>query len=273
MFFLHLIMKTTLAITSALVALTSASPVATLLPRADSSDLSVFNSNTPSSPEIDALKEALEGVTTFAGRQNILLPNPPDATNLTFSFVNNTVTGKTGGTIALGTRESFPALIGTEVAQAFGWVNACGLNVPHSHPRANEWLTVISGQLIGGLLLEANNGGLGEIEGEDPPELGPLPEVNVTMNPFTGMLFPQGQTHWQFNPTCEPALFTAAFDSSDPGRLQVARNFFSNYPDKVIQNALGDVETLSPSDLETIRGQIPNAYAVVMEDCAKKCGL
>lgn len=264
-------MKTAFAIASALVASAVASPIAGLLARADSK-VSVFNSNTASSPEISAINEALESVTTYTGRQNILIPNPPDATNLTFTFINNTVTGQTGGTVALGTRQSFPALIGTEVAQAFGWINACGLNVPHSHPRANEWLTVVSGQLVAGLILEANDGSFGDVVGQTATVSRPIPEVNVTLNAFTGMLFPKGQTHWQFNPTCEPALFAAAFDSSDPGRLQVARNFFSNYPDKVIETALGAVEILGTSDLASIRGQIPDAYAVIMEDCAKTCG-
>ena len=266
-------MRAAFAVISAFVASAVASPIAIFLSRADDSKVSVFNSNTLSSPEIEAVQQALEGVTTFTGRQNVLLPNPPDATNLTFTFINNTVTGQTGGTVALGTRATFPALIGTEVAQAFGWLNACGLNVPHSHPRANEWLTVITGKLIAGLILEANDGSFGQIKGQAPLVPLPLPEVNVTLNAFTGMLFPQGQTHWQFNPTCEPALFTAAFDSSDPGRLQVARNFFSNYPSKVIQSALGNGEILGASDLAKIRGQIPDAYAVIMEDCAKKCGL
>lgn len=270
-----------LSVASALLA--TAATASPLLPRASNSNsnngsaggdfkTSPFNSNTAESDEIDALRAALANAETYTERQNALLGDGGDATNYTFTFINNTVTGQTGGTIALGTRASFPALIGTEVAQAFGWVNPCGLNVPHSHPRANEWLTVISGFLVGGLVLEANNGNLGEIEGQPAPERGPLPSVNATMGPFTGMLFPQGQTHFQFNPSCEPALFTAAFDSSDPGRLQVARNFFS-FPDEVVANSFGDVETIDVSQLPEIRSRIPDSYAVVMEECAKKCGL
>ena len=263
-----------------LVATAAASPVTpamdkSLMARDSIEDnfISPFDSNTASSPEIDAVRQALQDAATYTERQNALIPNTPDATNFTFTFINNTVHKTTGGTVALGTRQNFPALIGTEVAQAIGWINPCGLNVPHSHPRANEWLTVIRGKLVGGLVLEANNGSNGDVVGQPDTISGPEPLVNVTMNTFTGMLFPKGETHWQFNPTCEPAVFTAAFDSSDPGRLQVARNFFSNYPDRVIQEALGDVEILSGKDIDKIRHSIPNAYAVVMEECAKRCNL
>ncbi|KAH8168706.1 cupin domain-containing protein [Sarocladium implicatum] len=268
------------AFVAILVATAAASPVApavesTLVARdsIDNNFTSPFDSNTPSSPEIDAVRRALENAETYTERQNALIPNPPDATNITFTFINNTVHKTTGGTVALGTAQNFPALIGTEVAQAIGWINPCGLNVPHSHPRANEWLTVIRGKLVGGLVLEANNDSNGDVVGKPDSVSGPEPLVNVTMNTFTGMLFPKGETHWQFNPTCEPAVFAAAFDSSDPGRLQVARNFFSNYPDLVISDALGDLEILSGKDIDKIRHSIPDAYAVVMEECAKRCNL
>ncbi|KAK0388544.1 hypothetical protein NLU13_4787 [Sarocladium strictum] len=264
---------------AAMMLLTAASPLApianTLMARSSIDDnfVSPFDSNTPSSPAISAARAALEHAKTYTERQNALIPNPPDATNYTFTFINNTVHKNTGGTIALGTRVNFPALFGTEVAQAIGWVNPCGLNVPHSHPRANEWLTVVLGKLVGGFVLESSSDSNGDVVGQPDAVSKPLPLVNVTMNPFTGMLFPRGQTHWQFNPTCEPAVFTAAFDSSDPGRLQVARNFFSNYPDEIIEQSLGDLEILSGKDIDKIRHSIPDAYAIVMEECAKRCNL
>ncbi|KAF9213590.1 hypothetical protein BGZ59_005142, partial [Podila verticillata] len=76
---------------------TNASPIARY-----QSDLSSsgFNSNTNASP---ALKAALTGAASYNDRQAILFTNPPDATNITFTFINNTVTDSTGGTIALST--------------------------------------------------------------------------------------------------------------------------------------------------------------------------
>lgn len=258
-----------------LAATALASPFAIpLAPRADNAQQgSIFNTNTPSSPQLTALKSALVDAPGYGDRQAILLPNPPDASNITFTFINNTVEDGTGGTIALSTLNNFPALIGTNVAMAVGFVNPCGLNVPHSHPRANEFLTVIQGELVGGLILELNNGGNGNVVGGDRPVRGPIPQVNTTLTNYTGMLFPQGETHFQFNPTCEPALFAAAFDNADPGRTQLARNFFSNMPDKVILAALGGGEVLDVSKFGTIRNSIPDSFAVVIEECAARCGL
>ncbi|KAG0226376.1 hypothetical protein BGW42_003677 [Actinomortierella wolfii] len=232
---------------------------------------SVFNSNTNASP---ALKAALTAATSYSDRQAILFPNPPDASNVTFTFINNTVTGGTGGTIASASVNNFPALIGTGLAMGIGFVNPCGLNVPHSHPRASEFLTVIQGTLVSGLVLEINPDTTGHIAGQPAPANAPIPEVTVTLSNFTGMLIPQGENHYQFNPTCEPALFAAAFDSSDPGRTQIARNFFSGMPDEMLVAATGNnLEVLDAKRIAEFRNNIPSSYAVLMEECAVRCGL
>ncbi|KAF2686077.1 RmlC-like cupin [Lentithecium fluviatile CBS 122367] len=262
------------AFVATLAAIAAATPV---LPRENTNSTPTAGSGVSptDSASIKALQTALLLSAGFSDRQNVLLPNPPDATNITFQFINNTVNAPTGGTIALTTLNNFPALIGTNVGMAIGFVNPCGLNVPHNHPRANEFLTVISGTLIGGLILEVNPGGAGDVVGQPKPVNGPLPQVNATLENFKGMLFPQGETHFQFNPTCKPALFAAAFDSSDPGRTQIARNFFSAYPDEEVLIAAvgGNLETLDPARIEQFREQIPTAFAVQIESCVKRCGI
>ncbi|KAF9584033.1 hypothetical protein BGW38_007800 [Lunasporangiospora selenospora] len=258
----------TLANAAILFAVAVASPIAR---RQSEPSHKGFDSNTIAS---HALKEALNSATSYSERQAILFTNPPDATNVTITFINNTVTDNTGGTIALSTINNFPALIGTQVAMAVGFVNPCGLNVPHSHPRANELLTVIQGKLIAGLILEINDGSFGHVVGQPAPVHGPIPQVTTTLANYTGMLFPQGETHFQFNPTCEPALFVAAFDSSDPGRTQIARNFFSDMPDDMLIASIGDdQEVLDAKRIAQFRDKIPNAFAVIMEECAVRCGL
>ncbi len=227
---------------------------------------------TPSKADIEAMQKELVLAPTQEQRQAILLPNPPDATNYTFQFINNTVLPPTGGTIALATIGNFPALIGTNVGMAMGFVNPCGLNVPHSHPRASEFLTVVQGELVAGLVLEQDPGGAGNLNGTNP--VGPTPIVNATLSNFTGFLFPQGETHFQFNPTCEPALFAAAFDNADPGRTQLAANFFSIVPDDILLSAIGgDPELLDAARLDEIRDKIPMAFAELIDSCAKKCGI
>lgn len=74
-----------------------------------------FPSSTPftaSPAEIKALQEALILAPSEIDRQNILFTNPPDATNITFQFVNATHSPPTGGEIVLADVDNFPALIG-----------------------------------------------------------------------------------------------------------------------------------------------------------------
>ena len=230
-------------------------------------------SPSPSPADIRAMQEALILAPSQQERQAILLPNPPDASNYTFQFVNNTVLPPTGGTIALSTVNNFPALIGTNVAMAIGFVNPCGLNTPHSHPRASEFLTVVQGKLVAGLVLENEGaGGAGNLNGTDP--VGPIAMVNATLSNYQGFLFPQGETHFQFNPTCEPAVFAAAFDNLDPGRTQIATNFFSEFPDDVLLAATGNnLELLDAARIDQLRDKIPQAFAELIGSCAKKCGI
>ena len=126
-----------------------------------------------------------------------------------------------------------------------------------------------------GFILEGNPGSAGNVVGVSPgdPEEdgGPLVQVNTTLTPYMGTLFPQGTVHFQFNPECEPAVFAAAFDNNDPGRTQIARSFFSVRPDFVVGAALG--ETIDAEDLEVVRGHIPSAFAELIEGCVARCRL
>jgi hypothetical protein len=97
--------------------------------------------------------------------------------------------------------------------------------------------------------------------------------VTATLTNFTGMLFPQGQVHFQFNPTCEPAVFSAAFDNNDSGRTQIANTFFSIGFDDVLETAVGNSESLGAAQLDALRGHIPDSFAELMSDCAKACGI
>lgn len=111
------------------------------------------------SSEILALQQELITAPSQMARENILFPNATangtnSANNVSFQFINQTVIVPEGGTIAVGSVNNAPGLIGTNVAFAVGFVNACGLNVPHLHPRTNESLTVVKGTLIGAFVLE-----------------------------------------------------------------------------------------------------------------------
>lgn len=217
-------------------------------------------------------RDALFLAQTESGREAILYPNPPNAANDTFQFINNTVTPPTGGSIVLSTVNNFPALGSTGLAAAVGFVNPCGLNTPHWHPRANEFLTVVQGSLIGALLLE-NDAGAGNVVGSPVPIVGPYTQVETTLSNYTGMLFPKGLIHWQFNPECEPAVFVAGFDIPDPGRVEAARGFFSGEPDEVLEASTGYSEFLTPKQIMGLRPTLTSSFTSIVESCAKKCGI
>lgn len=220
-----------------------------------------------------ALSQALHNAASQSQRLAILLPDASDPSNITYTFHNNSVIEPTGGSIVLSAIDQFPALAVTNVAMAIGFVNPCGLNTPHTHHRANEYLTVIQGVLYAGLIVEGNPGGSGFVQGKAAPPTGPLTQVNVTLNKYQGMIFPQGEVYWQFNPTCEPAVFAAAFDNNDPGRVEVARTFFSIRPDDVLETSMGNPEQLDAAQIDSFKNKIPSAFAKTMEECARRCHL
>jgi oxalate decarboxylase/phosphoglucose isomerase-like protein (cupin superfamily) len=222
--------------------------------------------------QLTTQRNALLLAQSETAREAILFPNPPDASNDTFQFINNTVTPPTGGTIFLSTINNFPALGSTGLAQAVGFVNPCGLNTPHWHPRANEFLTVVQGTLTGVVILE-NDSGFGNVVNGDAPIIGPLPQISAVLTNYTGMLFPKGLIHWQFNDECEPAVFVAGFDVPDPGRVEAARGFFSAEPDEVISASTGYSEFLTPQQIMGLRPTLTSSFTSIVQSCAKKCGI
>jgi hypothetical protein len=126
--------------------------------------------------------------------------------------------------------------------------------------------------LIGALLLE-NDGGFGNVVGGAPPVRGPYQQIETTLSNYTGMLFPRGLIHWQFNPECEPAVFVAGFDINDPGRVEAARGFFSGTPDEVLEASAGYSEFLTPEQVAGLRPELTSDFTAIVESCAKRCGI
>ena len=89
---------------------------------------------------------------------------------------------------------------------AVGFLGPCGMNTPHTHPRATEINFSLNTTLVAGFLEE--NGAA-------------FRSVNITAG--SAAVFPQGAIHFEMNPSCEPALFVAAFNGEDPGVQQLAQ--------------------------------------------------
>lgn len=201
------------------------------------------------------LQQQLELAGTAVDRLK-LIPNDKD---FVFDFNTTTLagaitTGKGGHTVKAD-RDTFPALIGNGGSMTLGFINPCGFNTPHVHPRAAEMNIVVQGRLLGSVTAE--NGAR---------------HMQHELKKFSMTVFPQGALHTEWNPDCEPAVFVAAFPDEDPGVQQAAQTFFS-LEDDVIRAALGGDGSVNGQDLDKFKGLIPANVALGVESCLKKCNI
>ncbi|KZV63543.1 RmlC-like cupin, partial [Peniophora sp. CONT] len=173
-----------------------------------------------------------------------------------FDFVNpNTTVGVTngaGGHTVAATSENFPAVVGNGVSMTIGFLGPCGMNSPHTHPRATEINFSINTTLRGGVLVE-NGARFAEID----------------IRPGTATVFPQGAIHFEMNPSCEDAMFVAGFNGEDPGVNQVAQRFFGLPPD-IVGAALGGLGVQEVANLENF---IPDNVIQGVDECLQRCGI
>jgi oxalate decarboxylase/phosphoglucose isomerase-like protein (cupin superfamily) len=170
--------------------------------------------------------------------------------------------GSKGGKVAAANIKNFPILTEQSIATTVAFLGPCGMNTPHIHPRAAEFLTVVDGEIDFGFILE---------NGLVDPSAGSS-EVTGHLNKFQGTVFPQGSIHYQVNPGCAPATFVATLNSEDPGTSQIAQNFFGLNGD-VVSATLGFPSSFDGKDLESFRKMIPANLALGVEQCLKRCGI
>ena len=123
------------------------------------------------------------------------------------------------------------------VAMTVGFIGPCGMNTPHTHPRATEFNYVVSGKFMTGMLQE--NG---------------VRPIMGTVHEGQASLFPRGSIHFEVNLGCEPAVFVAAFSNPDPGVLQVAQGLFG-LPSYIVGPVLGNA--LNPMQIAALDAVIP----------------
>ncbi|KAF2195518.1 spherulin-1B precursor [Zopfia rhizophila CBS 207.26] len=169
--------------------------------------------------------------------------------------------GAKGGATKSANIETFPILTDLGISTTLGFLDACGMNTPHIHPRATEFLTVVEGQIDFGFILE--NGLV---------KAGNNAEVAGHLDKFQGTVFPMGSIHYQVNPDCKPATFVATLNSGDPGTSQVAQNLFGLNKD-VVNATLGFPASVAGKDIESFRKTIPANIALGIDACLKKCGI
>lgn len=199
-----------------------------------------------------SLIQSLELAPTAVDRSKLL-----QASDWVYDFLApppGAITAGDGGHTVKADRKVFPALIGTGVSMTLGLIGPCGFNTPHVHPRSSEINVVVNGTLVT----------------EFAAENGAAPVTN-TLSTFQMTVFPQGATHTEFNPCCEPAVFVAGFGSEDPGVQQLAQTLFELDPE-IIKADLG-VQTINGQDIESFASQLPKNVASGVESCLQKCNI
>ena len=244
----------------ALVASTNASPIA---PRQNSSSSTPSSAVPPSNPEVSQdLYNQLELAADSVDRFTILQAQGPADTWLKYDF-NPSANPNPGGGKGLGgqgdlaNRKTFPALTKLGVAASAGFMNPCGMNKPHIHPRATEFLILATGANVKtGFLLEN----------------GLQTQMSTTLSQYQGAILPQGSIHFEFNDNCEPAVFIAAFSNEDPGLSTIGKNFFSLDPD-IVDADLGFPDFLDHTNIAQFAQSIPKSFALGAKACLDRCNI
>jgi len=172
-----------------------------------------------------------------------------------FDF-NSNPTKSAGGAVKAANINNFPILTDLDIATTVAFLGPCGINTPHTHPRATEFLTVVEGSVDTGFVLEN----------------GFTNEVATNLQKFQGTVFPVGSIHYQVNNNCEPATFVATLNKADPGTSQIAQNYFALNRD-VVNATLGFPETLDGKDIDQFRAGLPANLALGIDKCLAKCGI
>lgn len=205
--------------------------------------------NTNTTTRTADLLEGLQKAPTRLARLNVLSEN----TDWLFDFTSGLgTTRNAGGNMTAANVANFPALFANGMAMTIAQMEPCGMNTPHTHPRATEILYLVSGEMEAGFIEE--NGAR---------------FVKNTLTAGQGTVFPHGSIHYQVNTGCEPVLFVAALNDDDPGTTQIAQRFFG-LPPGVTQATLADIGLQEVDNLAT---GIPDNMAIGMDQCLQKCGL
>ncbi|KAI0845567.1 RmlC-like cupin domain-containing protein [Daldinia vernicosa] len=165
-----------------------------------------------------------------------------------------------GGEVVLATRKAFPALTGTGIGMAVGFLGPCGFNTPHVHNRAAELLVVVKGKVASEMVVE--NG----VENADKKPR----DIMNTIEELQATPYYTGALHTQFNPTCDDATFIAPLSSDDFGANTIAQAYLA-LGDETIRAAAGN--HIEGADVDKFRGIISAGVALGVEQCLETCGI
>ncbi|KAI0046441.1 spherulin 1a [Auriscalpium vulgare] len=157
-----------------------------------------------------------------------------------------------GGHTVQASADNFPAVISNGVAMTVGYLDACSMNTPHTHPRATEINFAVNTTLRAGILME--NGAR---------------YVGLEVPAGSAAVFPQGAIHFEMNLSCEPGMFVAAFNNEDPGVNTITQRYLGLPPD-IVAAALGGVNIVKVAHMES---KILDNVAFGVDDCLQRCNI
>ncbi|CAF1108993.1 unnamed protein product [Adineta steineri] len=207
----------------------------------------VSNASNPLAPS------RLESIKNSYSELNLLSKTNPSDFIFDFDKAVTGVSTGTGGRTVSATAANFPGLINHGIAMTIGFLAPCGINLPHTHPRATEINFSVDGDFQIGFFQE--NG------------------ASFIMNEIHKnqvAVFPKGAIHFEQNLNCVSATFVAAFNSKDPGVLTIGNSFFGSLPATVVGASLGG---LNITTIEDIRVHLVQNPSIGIAECKKRCGL
>jgi quercetin dioxygenase-like cupin family protein len=193
---------------------------------------------------------ALSAAFVRAADPDPLVDFPPNVTSFSFrNFpVNGDVTQASGGKRSGLNVSLFPAMASLGITYVRFELTPCGANVAHSHPRATELLTLVSGGPLQVGFVDTRGVFHGDI----------LMPGDVT-------IFPRGLMHFEINLGTENAVFFSALNSQNPGTL-TAGNVLAQIPIRALVNSLNlDIGTAmafkaaQPPEARATVVNVPNA--------------
>jgi len=167
-------------------------------------------------------------------------------------------TAPLGGVVDLANRANFPILTGLGISAAAIFFQPCGLNTPHIHPDATEFLTVVTdSNITTGFVLEN----------------GFTTEQTTSLTQYQGTAFPQGSIHWQQNNDCTPAVAMAGLNSEDPGASSIAQNYLINTSADIVDASLGFPKQIDANNFASFKAAIPATLSRGVEECLMRCNI
>eukprot|EP00892_Ulva_mutabilis_P012139 jgi/Ulvmu1/9298/UM050_0047.1 len=206
----------------------------------------------PAPPALDQLETAR--LTQAAQRVEFGVEG--EASAFKFAFADPDVNAVTDNAAVLqqrvtkGTNPFLSTLAEPGEAQFLTVLKPCGILLPHTHQRANEFYSVIFGIMDAGI----------------SQENGAAQDITFEVGPGEVFVVPQGLMHHNHNRQCFPNVFLQSFTSSDPGALNVIGALAA-----LNEGSEAGAAAIKASGADSIMASPQGAFALD-QACLKECG-